>query len=205
MAQSFVSPNNHTIPAAMNDTTPPKRTLHVYFEGLLHRKMHILDSDKATELYTSEQNSGGLFSEKPHIKVFNPNSKSQIGDVTYHAFSRQIDTTIHSKDIRLESSGFFTVAHSFKTSSGSTVVWKKDGTFSRGDMLCVDEAIKDPAKGTLAKFDWNHLSTSKNGTLELVPVVQGILLDEVVVTFLAMYEFLRRRRRHHGGGGAGGP
>ena len=198
-------PYDHTIAAAVNDSDPDKRTLHIYFEGLLHRKMHILDSDKVTELYTSEQNSGGLFSEKPHIKVFNASSKSQIGDITYHAFSRQIDTTIHSKDVRLESAGFFTVAHSFEVSSGSTVIWKKDRAFSHGDMLCVDEAIKDTARGTLAKFNWNHLSTSKSGTLELVPVVSGVLLDEVVVTFLAMYEFLRRRRRHHGGGGAGGP
>ena len=179
---------------------PQTRTLHIYHEGLIHRKVYVLDSDKTTPLYNVEQNSGSVFSSKPHMTFHSANGPV-IGGVSFPSFSRSIDMTIHGKDVQLGSCGLFTIAHQFVSPRGTILQWKRDGVFS-GNMVCVDKAA-DPQAQLVARFEWNHLAISKSGTMEVSSAVQGVFLDEVVISGLGMYEMQRRRSGSSSGGNGG--
>lgn len=57
----------------------------------------------------------------------------------------------------------------------------------------------------IARFDRSMFTMSKVGKLELPgPEVAGALLDEVVVTGIAVVELARRRRNNSSGAGGGG-
>lgn len=59
----------------------------------------------------------------------------------------------------------------------------------------------------LARYTPSHFSISKGGVLELASVaIDGILLDEIVVTVLAVVEERKRRSRssHAAASGGGG-
>lgn len=76
--------------------------------------------------------------------------------------------------------------------------WERDGAFTV-NLCCVTE------KGEwVAKFDNANWSMTKTGKLEIVD--RGIpkeVLDEVVVSGLAMIEHERRRRSNAAAGGGG--
>ena len=69
-------------------------------------------------------------------------------------------------------------------------------------MVCVDKGA-DPQAQLVARFEWNHLAISKSGTMEVSSAVQGVFLDEVVVSGLGMYEMQRRRSGSSSGGNGG--
>lgn len=179
------------------------RLLHIYHEGFIHRQMHVLDSDKSTPLYHTEQKASTTFSSKPHMTVRNANNSLVVGTVSFHTFSRRIDLTIHGQSIELAGTSLMTIAHQFKSPRGNVLKWKSDGVFSGGDMVCIDETA-DPRAQLVARFQWRLLSVSKSGRLEVSSAVQGVALDEVVISGLAMFEYQRRRNSSSGGGGAGG-
>ncbi|KAI4114536.1 MAG: hypothetical protein LQ338_007993, partial [Usnochroma carphineum] len=104
-ATAHAAPNE---PPAPDYNTP--RTLHIYRDGLTHRHMTITDMDKSHPLYQMDQNSGSLFSSKPHMTISQPSSKTVIGTATFHNWSRTIDLEFHGRPVSFESEGIFTRA-----------------------------------------------------------------------------------------------
>ena len=95
------------------------------------------------------------------------------------------------------------LSHRLKSPRGNVLKWKRDGMFSGGDLVCIDETA-DPSAQLVARFEMSMFSISKKGKFEVAPTVQGVILDEVVVSLLAMLEYMRRRRSGGNGGGGGG-
>ena len=60
--------------------------------------------------------------------------------------------------------------------------------FNGGDMLCFDQQDK-----VCAKFQNSMWALQKDGKFEVGPFVDGVVMDEIVVTGLAMLEARRRR------------
>lgn len=77
--------------------------------------------------------------------------------------------------------------------------WKADNFFNGGDMVCVDQRNK-----VCAKFGSSMWALQKDGKFKLGPFVNGVLMDEVVVTGLTMLEARRRRSSHRTVTGAAG-
>ena len=65
-------------------------------------------------------------------------------------------------------------------------------------MICLDQQNK-----VCAKFENSMWALQKDGKFELGPSVSGVLLDEIVVTGLAMLEARRRQNKSSGGASAG--
>lgn len=173
---------------ALNSAAPTHRLLHIYPKGMTHRHAEILDSDKQTPLYRIQVNSGGLFSSKPHVTVVNAASNALVGTVTFHSMSRKIDLTINEQPTTLSKSGIFTSVHEFRSSAlAGSLKWKRDGLFSGGNMLCIDEKEQ-----LFARFQASRSSMKKERKFELSPGVGGVLMDEIVVSGIAMVELMRR-------------
>ncbi len=203
MAQAFAQhqplPGYATSPNPSYGQQPiAPRVLHIYHEGLTRRHARILDSDKSTPLYRIDANSGGLFSSKPHVKISVASTGAQVGTVTFHSMSSDIDLTIHNQPIILEKSGFLTSAHEFHSlATGGSLKWKRDGMFSNGDMVCLDQAEQ-----LIARFQISNWAFKKEGKFELGPGVDDVLMDEVVTSGVAMVEY-RAKQRAAAGGAAG--
>ncbi|MCJ1429226.1 hypothetical protein MMC29_007139 [Sticta canariensis] len=189
-----------------NQVTPPSRFLHIYFKGLTGRRMTILDSDKTTPIYIVNSNSGTIFSSKPHMRFCRPPTTSstletQIGSASFRTWSRRLELEFGSSAVHLEPKGFFTRSMEFQSSVGP-LTWQHDSAFGR-DLRLVN------AEGNwLARFEGTVFAWSKSGKLEISGGVQWGpgLLDEIVISGIAMVEAERRRRRNNsGGGGGGGP
>ena len=173
------------------------RTLHVYAESWTHRHARILDSDKRTPLYHVDMNSAGLFSSKPHIKVNVASTGAQIGTVTLHSMSSDMDMTVHNQPIALGRAGFLSSAYEFNSlATGGTLKWKRDGMFTT-DMVCIDQREQ-----VFARFLNSNWAVKKEGKFELGPGVTGPLMDEIVTSGIAV-EY-RRRQNSSAASGRGG-
>ena len=178
---------------ASADLPSSARLLHVYHSGMLHRKIHILGPDKATVLYTIKPDGGSLFSSKPDVTVYRNDTSTVVGTVTFHSFSRSIDLVIHNNPIALASMGLFTSAHEWTslatTAEGNPMrfIWKSDHGFNGGDMICLDQQRK-----ICAKFEASMWALQKDGKFEVGPFVSVVVIDEVIVTGLAMLELRKR-------------
>lgn len=147
-----------------------------------HHHRRILDSDKHTPLYTVNANSGGAFSSKPHVTIVSAATNAVIGSVTFHTISSKVDLTVHNQAISFNSS------HEFRSlATGATLKWKKDGVFSGGDMVCWDER-----KQQVASYENSNWALKKDGKIGLEAGVDGALVDEIVVSLIAMLELKRR-------------
>lgn len=186
------------LPVYRQPTSGP-HILHVYREGMTHRHAHILDTDKQTPLYRIDCNSGGLFSSKPHMKIYSAASNALVGTVTFHSVSSDMELTIHNRPVELVSSGMFTSAHQFMSlATHENFKWKSNGMFSGGDMLCLDNREQ-----LVAKFESSNWAMKKEGKLELGAGVEGILMDELVVSGIAMVEHRRRKKNASSSAAAG--
>lgn len=171
---------------------PGTHLLHIYRESLLARNLTILDSDKTSVAYSVVANHGTMFSEKPHMKIYRgstgPEPSSQpVGTATFHNLSRTIDLTFHKRAVFMESTSMLGVTHEFPSGIGP-LRWKSEGW---GD----DLVLMTGDKQWLAKFDARSFSFDKRGILEVVSWdIQGEGLDEIVVSGVAMMEFMRRQR-----------
>ena len=57
--------------------------------------------------------------------------------------------------------------------------------------------LMTPGEEWIAKFDYSAFAVEKRGKLEIVNWdIQGVGLDEIVVSGVAMMEHIRRRRRN---------
>ena len=161
---------------------PSPRFLHIYEEGLTHRHRLILDSDKSTPLYTITANSGGALSSKPHVTITSASTNNAIiGTITFHTISNHVDLTIHNQSLSFKSHEFRSLA------TGGNFEWKKEGIISGGDMVCVDER-----KRKVAWYENSKLALHKDGKIGLEAGGDGMLVDEIVVTLIAMIELKRR-------------
>ena len=76
--------------------------------------------------------------------------------------------------------------------------WKNDGLFCGGDLICVNQQQQQQV---CARFHMSKWALRKDGKLELLgPAVSGYLMDEVVVTGLAMLQ-LRKMVNNAAAGG----
>ena len=189
---STAPPPSYTASADMPSSS---RLLHVYHSGITHRNTQILGPDKTTVLYTVKMNKGSLFnSSKPHVAVYQGNTGTVVGSATFQSFTREIEIVVHNNPIALSASGLFTKAYdwtSLATTTGGEGMrfkWKSDRTFNGGDMICLDQQDK-----VCAKFQNSMWALQKDGKFEVGPSVDGVLMDEIVVTGLAMLEARRRR------------
>ena len=77
--------------------------------------------------------------------------------------------------------------------------WKMGGFLHGGDMRCSDQEDR-----VCAKFESSGWALKKDGKFEVAPSVSGALMDEVIVSGLAMLELQRRRKKNASAGGAAG-
>ncbi|KAL8827582.1 MAG: hypothetical protein Q9170_006957 [Blastenia crenularia] len=178
------------------------RVLHIYRDGITHRHMTITDEAKNLPLYKMDQNSGGIFSSKPHMTITQPSSPQNpvIGTATFHNWSRTIDLEVHGRAIPFQSEGIFTRSYAFSSPAfGDKLRWECDGIWG------ADLVLVNTKKEWLAKFDASLFSMSKTGKLHIVNGgINGVALDEIVVSGCAMVQHERRRRAASAGGGGGG-
>ena len=175
------------------------RLLHIYIEGYSGRHVRILDSDKQTLLYHIDINSGGLFSSKPHVKVTAAATGTQVGTATFHSLSSNIDLTVHNQPIVFSRPGVMSSSHEFQSRiMGGSLKWKKDG-WASSNLQCVDEREQ-----VFAKFQRPGWAKRKLGKFELGPSVSGVLMDEIVISGIAMLEWRRRQQRSSSSATAGG-
>ncbi|KAL9025569.1 MAG: hypothetical protein Q9196_005632, partial [Gyalolechia fulgens] len=188
------SPSAPFQPPAPDYNTP--RVLHIYRDGITHRHMTITDEAKHHPLYKIDQNSGSIFSSKPHMTIANPSSNQTIGTVTFHNWSRTIDLEIHGRPIPFESEGIFTRSYAYSSPAfGERLRWECDGIFG------TDLVLVNGGKEWIARFDGSLFSMSKTGKMHVVNgSINGVALDEIVVSGAAMVQHERRRRRNSGGG-----
>ncbi|KAL8887398.1 MAG: hypothetical protein Q9205_003609, partial [Flavoplaca limonia] len=135
MSKSFPAPSG---PPAPDYNTP--RILHIYLDGLTHRHQTITDMDKSRPLYTLSQNSGSLFSSKPHMTISQASSSppTTIGTATFHNWSRTIDLEFHGHAIPFESEGIFTRAYAYQSPAfGEKLRWECDGVWG-ADLVLVN-------------------------------------------------------------------
>lgn len=92
--------------------------------------------------------------------------------------------------------GFFSRSYTFPSSIG-ILRWEHEGAFT-ADLCCVTERGE-----WVARFDNAAWSVTKEGKLEIGDGgMEREMLDEVVVSGLAMIEHERRMRSRSNGGGA---
>ncbi|KAL9628563.1 MAG: hypothetical protein Q9204_005810 [Flavoplaca sp. TL-2023a] len=189
-------------PPAPDYNTP--LILHIYLDGLTQRHQTITDMDKSHPLYTISQNSGSLFSSKPHMKISQASSTppTTIGTATFHSWSRSIDLELHGHAIPFEPEGSFTRAYAYNSPAvGQKLRWEADGV-SGADLVLVNVTGE-----WIARFDASLWSMSKTGKIHIVNGgITGTALDEIVVSGCAMAQRQRKKRRRNtsGGGGGGG-
>lgn len=181
-------------------TNPGPRSLHFYYDSsFTKRRMIITDSDKATNLYAVSHRSSWsvLFSSKPDMSIVRVSDNSEIGAVTLHSFS-PTELIIHGRIVFLEHVDWLSRGRTFQSAAtGTTLTWQYDSAL--GDSVtCSNETNQ-----WLARFSPSSFSLSKGGVLELAsPAVDGILLDEIIVTALAIMQ--ERKRRQHSSSSASG-
>lgn len=84
-------------------------------------------------------------------------------------------------------------------SGGEKLTWERESVFGSGLVM------RNTRNEWIAKFDRSMFTMSKVGKLELPgPEVSGPLLDEVVVSGIAIVELARRRRNNSSGAAGGG-
>ena len=197
----MAAPSSSTVAA---DSSSSSRLLHVYHSGTIHRKIQILGPEKTTVLYTVEPDSGGLFSSKPHLTVYKADTNTVVGTATFHSFSETVDMVIHNSAISFSSSGIFTSAHEWTSLAGAIgggqgmrFKWKMGGFLHGDDMRCSDQEDR-----VCAKFESSGWALKKDGKFEVAPSVGGALMDEVIVSGLAMLELQRRKKNNASAGAA---
>ena len=177
---------------------PIPRTLHLYNTGLTGSTLHILDKDKQTCLYEIKTHSWS----SPDVSLYRPaaataapnNNPTLCGSAKFHTWSRTIDLQIGGdRPIPLQANGSFTSTRMFESCVGE-LSWK------RGMKL------HNARKELLATFT-RVMALSKWGRFEMTPrVAEGgqRLVDEIVLSGVALLEQRRRGKKSSAGGEGGG-
>lgn len=121
-----------------------------------------------------------------------------------------------SSTVVLEPHGLFSRGLHFSSKVAGPLVWNRESVF-RGQMVLQQDnnnhhhhhhnSNNNTGSGggeAIARFEPTAFATRKVGKVELWSArVQGVLLDEVVVSVMAIVELERRRRANNSGAGAG--
>lgn len=175
-----------TTSSVLGNAAPTHRLLHVNYEGWTQSRAVILDSDKETVLYrVNLKTCWKLLSSGPYLTISTADTNCIVGTVTFHTLSSKIDLIIQNQATKLSKARFFTNTHGFKSSAGF-LKWKFDGMLSCGNMLCVDEKEQ-----LFARFQTGGWSLKKAGRFELSPGLGDMIMDEVIVSGIAMVEWWR--------------
>ncbi|KAI9720670.1 MAG: hypothetical protein M1812_002850 [Candelaria pacifica] len=162
------------------------RLLHIYHEGHSERRASIKDSSKTT-LYSIDLHHWS----KPHMVVFAGDSKNEIGTVAFHSLSSTMDLTVRGTEFSLKNDKYWTQQYSFVSrATGRKFRWKMESLWTMNDFVCMDE--KDMP---IAKFEGSTWALRKLGKIELVQGLDGALLDEVLMSGLAMVEMVQRTKK----------
>ena len=175
--------------------SPPdgRRLLHIYHDGSHSRRVfRITDSDKTTVLYNSEWNNGGpKRSPKPHLQILNAITGATIGSMRHKLWSG-VETVVHDQVTIVEKLRTFSPSYKIRSRTAGQLQlrWKRHqvNSWHRG-LQCVSMNAKDQVHAT---FQWSKGALRKQGKLELGPAVQGLLMDVIVITGLAVMEEVRR-------------
>ncbi|KAG6991101.1 hypothetical protein G7Y79_00057g090830 [Physcia stellaris] len=186
------------------------RTLHIYRDTILsHRHITVKDSDKTTPLYIVSSHTG--LSGRANLEIFVPSASpspqsaspgTKIADIDFHSFSSRITILLHGTPLELHRKNLFSRSRVFESASGlGTLVWKVE-RWTRGMSLV------DGLGRIVARLQGHFLAMRKQAVLEVMVGKgggeEGRVVDEVVVSALAMVEAERRRRSAGAGGGGGG-
>ena len=193
MPQESFPPTVVAASAIDTSSNPGSRVLHVGRVGWYYTQ--ILDSDKATPLY-SINNKYGSMEPGPRMTISKAETNSVVGTVTIHPLSKNMDLVVHGKPICLEASSALTTGRAFtsQAAAGRRFKWTFDSAIFR-DMVCMDDRDK-----VVAKFDGSSSLTSGDNYFTVEPEFEGELLEEILISGLAMMERRAQRNRHGFGG-----
>ncbi|KAL8871012.1 MAG: hypothetical protein Q9174_003070 [Haloplaca sp. 1 TL-2023] len=191
--QRIPSPAAHPSPAYHASSpaaflTPGPRILHLTREGFSQRKAHIYEADNITPAYDFKISRSAEWSfSKPHNEIISATTGLTVGTVRFSSLSRHVDLVIHGRPLKLTSNGWTTRGYSFPSNIGQCR-WEAS-SMMKSAYACTTERGE-----CLAKCDQNILmSMHGKGTIEIVNRnLPAELMDELVVTALAMIELERR-------------
>ncbi|MCJ1224428.1 hypothetical protein MMC12_001073 [Toensbergia leucococca] len=165
------------------------RLFHIYHTDILNRSHQVLDSDKVTPLYTYTTRQSALFNTRPQLEIFRGASSTDcIATGMFHM--GYVELHIHGRDVPLSRNGIFSYTHVFDSSGMGKLDWARDSVFGS------DMTLSDESKQTVARFHNAAYSVRKEGKLEIMGGdIGSVIIDEIVVTGLAMVEWERRQRR----------
>ena len=194
--ESEVKSDSSAYPPQPHHTQAPSRLMNVVYEHYRTDRIRVLDADNTNTLYTMK-----LQMKKPHIVVKATSTETTIGTANLHMFKGGIDTTVHDNSITLSKHGFFKSTYTWPSPAleGATLTWKFKNLGV--EILCLDER-----EIAIARFRFNNWSAKKCGTLEMLgPQADGgLLMDEILVTGLAVVEVILTIRNASRGVGAVG-
>ncbi|KAL8995254.1 MAG: hypothetical protein Q9169_004960 [Polycauliona sp. 2 TL-2023] len=191
-------PNCATSPAAF--PTPHPRILQITREGFTQRTATIHEADGSTPAYylkNSQSADWSFSSSKPHIEITSAATGQIIGTVRFAMMSRTVELHVHGLPIALTSAGWMTRGYTFPSSSAGSLKWEASGMMGNA-FACTTERTE-----WLAKCDQSTFSMRGRGTIEIVnrDLPQG-LMDELVVTAVAMIELERRKAQQAAAAGS---
>lgn len=158
--------------------------------------MIITDSSQTNHLYSvKHRSSWAMFSSKPHMSITRTSDNREIGSAIFHSFSTT-ELIVHGRPIRLEKVNWISRRRAFPSAAtGTTLTWRYDSVWKES-LTCFSTAAATTTTNQhwLARFKPESLSEKKPGVLELAgPGIGGVLLDELVVTLLAVVQEGKRR------------
>ena len=110
-----------------------------------------------------------------------------VGTITFRPYSRTIDLTLHGRETPFEAEGLLARAHGFTSPGIGRMKWEREG-FGQ------DLRLENGRGEWIARYE-SRVSIDKRGVLEIVSwEIGGESLDEVVVSGVAISEYMRRRR-----------
>lgn len=200
---------------------PPEGMVEIFqfFTECFSRTYEIRRADKTTVVYTVRRRLNPL-SSAPHMEIFKTSSSEIAGPgellatVRFHTFSRETNIDFPKSpglNTHLIREGVFTRAHRvlLATSDSPGGPVEKRGFIWKGShqQSSTDGSLKlvDIRGAVCARFrNLEHKSMNRLGRLEVQECNNDTLLDQIVVTCVAMLERERRKGSGAGGGGGGG-
>ncbi|KAL1980890.1 hypothetical protein VTN96DRAFT_3347 [Rasamsonia emersonii] len=189
------------------------RRLHVYSKGWGSNSYYVLDSDEQTCLYTLREKRMH-WTSGPDIEVvrtsYRPELKDRpvefvVGAVHRHTLSTTLDVYIRNQHVTLSSDGILSggaMSYVSPRPGVGRLTWDREGMFTSSMRLIQQHG---GGRATIARLETVRWSMSKIGRLEVWDQQAGDdVLDEIVVTGLAILLVNRRKRSSTAGvGGAG--
>ncbi|MCJ1468999.1 hypothetical protein MMC07_007631 [Pseudocyphellaria aurata] len=185
-----------------NQSTPSSRLLHISIGddgGHRGRRILVLDGDKKTPIYIVDSKRSA-FLTRLSLTIHRPATPGSrqhdtlIGSAKFHLWTRRVDLQIGSSAIPMKTKGFVRRSMTFRSSSVGDVTWQQEGLFRRSGL----RLVVDAGGTVLARLESTSLSRRKTRTLEISDAVRSApdVLDEVVISGIAVVEAERRRKKN---------